>query len=220
MINIIKAIGTLTDLQKSHEYKNHDGITIQYYKARLAVKRLSDVFDYIPLLISSEIINGLDTEKQVSIEGEVRTRNYIGEDGRSHLAVYVKVSNIVSLEETPEHGLNEVEFDGVICKQPSLRETASGRVISDLLIAHNSCKNGNRIKSYYVPALTWGSAARTVYKHVGVGDKITVRGRLQSRKYHCKNEPDDVFHWAYEISISSFKVDTTKDSSDNDTVVA
>ena len=221
MINNIKAIGMLTDLQKSHEYKGHDGNIVQYYKARLAVKRLSDVFDYIPLIISSDIVDSLDTKDGcVSVEGEVRTRNYVGEDERSHLAVYVKATGISVLEEVPEHGLNEVELEGVICKEPSLRETASGRVISDLLIAHNTCsKNGNRIKSYYVPALTWGSSARVIHKHFGVGDGIVIKGRLQSRKYHCKNEPDGVSHWAYEISVSNFRA-TTNTKDDSDTVVA
>ena len=218
MTNILKAIGKLTNFRMSHEYQDKDGKTVQYFKSELAVQRLSDVNDYIPLVISSNVLGDLEVsdDAYVAVEGELRTRNYTGNDGRNHLAVYVKATNIKAVEGTPENEINEVEFEGIICKAPTLRETTSGRVISDLLLAHNSrSKKGYRTKSYYVPALTWGSAAKAVHKHLHVGDDVVVKGRLQSRKYHCKNDPADVFHWAYEISVNDFQTVNTEDESDN-----
>lgn len=218
MKNTLKAIGKLTNFRMSHEYNGNDGNTIQYFKTELAVQRLSDTYDYIPLVISSTVLDGFEVSEAdyVAVKGELRTRNYTGNDGRNHLAVYVKALSIEKVEGEPENETNEVEFEGIICKAPTLRETSSGRVISDLLLAHNSrSKKGYRTKSYYVPALTWGSAAKAVHKHLHVGDDVVVRGRLQSRKYHCKNDPADVFHWAYEISVNDFQTVNTEDESDN-----
>lgn len=216
MKNTLKAIGKLTNIRKSHEYQNRNGETVQYYKAELVVRRLSDVHDYVPLVISSSVLDGLNMVEggYYVVEGQLRTRNYMGTDNRNHLAVFVKATSIIeTVALAPEEEVNEVEFEGVICKPPTLRETTSGRVISDLLIAYNSrSKTGYRTKSYYVPALVWGGAAKAVHQHVHVGDKIVVKGRLQSRKYHCKNDPEDVFHWAYEISVNDFQTNTEVDS--------
>lgn len=217
MKNNLKAIGKLTNLRKSHTYQNNDGTEVQFYKADLAVQRLSDVCDYIPLVIDDEVAEDIETfaDAYVAMEGELRTRNYTGNDGRNHLSVYVTTVSIEKVDGVPENEINEVEFEGIICKPPTLRETTSGRVISDLLLAHNrSTGHSYRLKSYYVPALTWGSAAKAVHKHLHVGDNVIVKGRLQSRKYHCKNDPADVFHLAYEISVNDFQTVNTEVESD------
>ena len=217
MMNKLKAVGQLTNFRKSHEYQGRNGKTVEYYKADLAVQRLSDYHDYIPLVISDDVLGSLDVENvvRVCVEGELRTRNYTGIDGKSHLAVYVKATSIVGVADNTEDS-NEVEFEGVLCKQPTLRTTDTSRVISDLLIAHNvRSKKGYRTKSYYVPALTWGSSAKAAHSRLKIGDSVLVKGRLQSRKYHCKNDPEGVIHWAYEISVSDFQADNTEDESDN-----
>ena len=213
MTNKLTAVGQLTDLLESHEYTNRNGETVKYYKASLVVPRLSETTDYIPLVISDSVLGDLtENAGLVSVEGEIHTRNFVGEDKHSHLSVFVKVSSIAKADGSGEP-VNNAELCGVICKPPSLRETATGRIISDLLIAHNS-RIGNRTKSYYVPALVWGSAAKAAHRNLSVGDSVMIKGRLQSRKYHCKNDPEDVFHWAYEISVGDFQKQNTEEESD------
>lgn len=217
MINTLKAVGKFTNFRMSHEIQDRNNETVKYYKADLEVKRLSDVCDYIPLVISSKVLGDTDAESMeyARVEGVLRTRNYIGHDNRSHLSVYVKVVDLAPAD-SEEPMKNEVVFEGIVCKMPTLRETTSGRLISDLLLAHNNrSKRGYRTKSYYIPALIWGSSAKTAHKQIKVGDDVMLSGRLQSRKYHCKDDAPDVIHWAYEISVDDFQLLDTEDKSDN-----
>ena len=67
-----------------------------------------------------------------------------------------------------------------------------------MLIAVNRAYN----KSDYIPCIAWGRNARFV-KNLGVGDKIAVSGRIQSREYQKKfSETDIRTMTAYEVSMS------------------
>ena len=88
---------------------------------------------------------------------------------------------------------------GYICKEPIYRTTPFGREICDVLLAVNRAYN----KSDYLPCIAWGRNARFV-RDLGVGEKLEVQGRIQSRAYQKRiSEDDTVTKVAYEISISS-----------------
>ena len=87
---------------------------------------------------------------------------------------------------------------GYICKPPIYRTTPFNREIADILIAVNRSYN----KSDYIPCIAWGRNARFA-KNLGVGEKIAVSGRIQSREYQKRITDDDVrIMTAYEVSIS------------------
>lgn len=86
---------------------------------------------------------------------------------------------------------------GYICKQPSLRNTPSGKQIADLLIACNYSKD----KTAYIPVIAWGREARKGGKYK-VGTQVKLDGRIQSRKYTKQvNECIEEFV-AYELSAN------------------
>ena len=78
------------------------------------------------------------------------------------------------------------------------RSTPFNGEIADLLIAVNRSYN----KSDYIPAIAWGRNARFV-RNLGVGDRVALSGRIQSREYQ-KKQPDESFvsMTAYEVSVS------------------
>ena len=68
-----------------------------------------------------------------------------------------------------------------------------------MLLAVNRAYN----KSDYLPCIAWGRNARFV-KDLGIGEKLEVQGRIQSRKYQKRIDENNVeTRVAYEISLSS-----------------
>ena len=102
------------------------------------------------------------------------------------------------LDELPGKNPNSILLSGYICKPPVYRTTPFNREIADVLIAVNRAYN----KSDYIPCIAWGRNARFV-KNLGVGDRIAVSGRIQSREYQKKLSDTDVKTMtAYEVSVS------------------
>ena len=126
----------------------------------------------------------------MTIRGEIRTRNYCDENKKTHCEVYVFVKETI---EYGEYDDNKVTIDGFICKTAIYRETPLGREICDLLVASNrNCR-----KSDYIPCIAWGRNAKRISSN-GVGTKIHIDGRLQSRIYTKDGED----RTAYEVSIT------------------
>ena len=102
------------------------------------------------------------------------------------------------LDTQPGKNPNSIVLSGYICKPPVYRTTPFNREIADLLIAVNRSYN----KSDYIPAIAWGRNARFV-RNLGVGDRVALSGRIQSREYQ-KKQPDESFvsMTAYEVSVS------------------
>ena len=84
---------------------------------------------------------------------------------------------------------------GNLCRKPVYRRTPLGREIADLLLAVNrGCG-----KADYLPCIAWGGQARRA-GWWNVGDRVCVRGRLQSRRYRKVIGSDVVEKVAYEVS--------------------
>ena len=89
-------------------------------------------------------------------------------------------------------------LSGYVCKPPVYRTTPFNREIADLLVAVNRSYN----KSDYIPCIAWGRNARYV-KNLGVGERIALSGRIQSREYQKKlSETEVKVLTAYEVSVS------------------
>ena len=76
-----------------------------------------------------------------------------------------------------------------------------GRRICDMMLAVNRMYN----KSDYIPCIAWGRNA--VYSStLDVGDKIAIRGRLQSREYKKREEDGSVaIKTAFEVSVTQLE---------------
>ena len=183
-----------------------------FYEFFVSVKRLSGQADVLPITISERLIKGADLAKgsQICAVGQFRSYNKI-EGGRSRLMLTVFVREL--LTELPEKNPNNILLSGYICKPPVYRTTPFNREIADLLIAVNRAYN----KSDYIPCIAWGRNARFV-KNLGVGDRIAISGRIQSREYQKRLSDTDIKTMiAYEVSVSKLAAFDSADDFDIET---
>ena len=168
-----------------------------FYEFFVKVMRLSGQADILPVTLSERLIQDglLSKGKTICALGQFRSYNKI-ESGKSRLMLTVFVREL--LEELPGKNPNSILLSGYICKPPVYRTTPFNREIADVLIAVNRAYN----KSDYIPCIAWGRNARFV-KNLGVGDRIAVSGRIQSREYQTKLSDTEVKTMtAYEVSVS------------------
>lgn len=198
MMNRIRLRGKVKEVQGTFESWDHT-----FQKFLLEIKRLSGTSDIIPVVCKDDVSWMVQPGKEIIVEGSVRTRNVAeGEHNKLEITVF----GFVSLPE-PDEGVeegaltdfNEVELDGFICKPVVLRETPFKKQIADIFIA----VNGQANRSYYIPCVAFFNEARKASK-LAVGQKIRVKGRLQSRIYNKKiSETEIVAKTAYEVVLSN-----------------
>lgn len=174
-----------------------------FYEMKIRVPRLSEQSDILPITVSERLISEktLEVGSNIALNGQFRSYNKLV-DGRSRLMLTVFVREIVDCE--PDSNPNAIELCGFVCKAPVYRTTPFKREICDILLAVNRAYN----KSDYIPCIAWGRNARFV-KNIGVGERITVMGRVQSRQYQKKiTETESEVREAYEISVNKIIVES------------
>lgn len=182
-----------------------------FFEMFIEVDRLSNESDILPVTISERLIDNFHIGQEIGIVGQFRSYNKI-DDGKSRLMLTVFVKELVSPTEISE--INQIFLIGYICKEPVYRTTPFGREICDCLMAVNRAYS----KSDYLPCIAWGRNARFV-KDRGIGEKLELQGRIQSRKYQKRHDDGTVEEKiAYEISISSVMIarEPIYDESKND----
>ena len=183
---------------------SHESFGEAFYFVDVAVKRLSETFDYLPLLISEHLIdvNSDCIGKTIHVNGQLRSFN-LHEEKKNRLILSVFVRELGLLDEIDEDmKTNQIFLDGYICKDPIYRKTPLGREIADLLLAVNRSYG----KTDYIPCIVWGRNARFVSR-LEVGGHIQIFGRIQSREYTKKiSETETEKHIAYEVSTSRIEV--------------
>ena len=187
MINKIKVTGNIVDIK--HEFTTKKGTKI--YKATIICPRLSGFSDNLPCYLNEKMLEGIKENDVVQIVGEIRTK--INE--RHETYIFAKSVNAYTED------YNDVELVGTICKPTRFRITPFGRKVTDLCIAVNS-ESG---KSYYIWSLAWSRNALFA-KNLNVGDKVKIKGRLQSREY-VKHYEDGTSEkvTVYEVSASDIE---------------
>ena len=178
---------------------SHEVLGEKFFDMVVAVKRLSDHEDEIPVTVSDRLMRdaSLDVGDSVGVSGQLRSYNKQAE-GRSKLVLRVFARELDDgVCDTP----NRIELEGYVCKPPVYRVTPFKREICDMLLAVNRAYN----KSDYIPAIAWGRNAKYAGEFA-VGDKVAVTGRIQSRTYE-KVLPDGNTEErvAYEVSVSGLE---------------
>ena len=178
---------------------SHSVISDKFNEFFLVCSRNSGIVDRIKCVVTDFMSNGLEKNCNIEISGEIRTRNYDGEDGKRHVSVYVLVNQIFDYAGEDK---NYVSADCYIAKEPTYRKTPLGRQISDLLVA---CHR-RTMKSDYINCIAWGRNA-IKSSMFNVGDHIELNRRLQSREYKKKID-DETYEvrTAYELSASMIAV--------------
>ncbi len=203
--NQVEILGEVwTEPEYSHEVFGE-----KFYGMEVKVPRLSDSFDYIPVLVSERLLDPAQSYvgKLIGIRGQFRSYNKHLE-GRSKLILSVFARDVEFPASQEEQCPNSICLDGYVCKDPIYRKTPLGREITDLLLAVNRPYN----KSDYIPAIAWGRNARFA-AGLEVGSRVRIWGRIQSRVYQKKTSEDTLEQRiAYEVSVAKIEVDRDEDN--------
>lgn len=164
---------------------------IDFYIFNLKITRNSGVDDFIPIHMAGK--SELNIGDFIEINGTYRSYNK-QENDKSRLVLYVLLNKYKKLEE--KEYSNSVILEGTLCKKPVYRQTLFGREIADALLAVNRKYN----RSDYIPLIFWSKAACSI-KDLEIGQKLSIKGRIQSRIY-TKNKENKI---AYEVSVQTFE---------------
>ncbi len=175
-----------------------------FYMVDISVKRLSDSYDIIPVMMSERLLD-VNTDYKgmfICINGQFRSYNR-HEEHKNRLVLSVFAREIDFMDEVEESSkTNQIYLDGYICKEPIYRKTPLGREIADVLLAVNRPYG----KSDYIPCICWGRNARYA-SQFKVGERCAVWGRIQSREYMKKLDEDHIERRvAFEVSVSKLEI--------------
>lgn len=212
--NIVSIAGIIAGIDRSYAGQK-EGIKKkeQFYRLIVKVSRFSENFDEVPVIVAKKLIvhMRLKESSYVKIEGRVHTGTYT-KDGQKHKNVYVQAEDLKLLTKDAYDSIedkNRVLLSGRICQLPRLRETNSGRRITDLMVVVD---RGYSKKSFdYIPCIAWGANASAA-SHLIEGDSIILAGRFQSRKYRKKIDFYEQEKIAYEVSILDYEMNDEKNN--------
>ena len=182
---------------------SHEVFGEGFYLVSLAVSRLSDQVDVIPLMVSERLLDVKQDYRGQTVEAIGQFRSYNCHEGvKNRLVLCVFVRELYFLEEfTDCTKTHQIYLDGYICKEAIYRKPPLGRQIADLLLAVNRPYG----KSDYIPCIAWGRNARYA-SGFAVGSRVRVWGRVQSREYTKKlSETQCEKRVAYEVSVSKLE---------------
>lgn len=182
---------------------SHEVYGEHFYVVNIAVCRLSNSYDVIPVMISERLMDVAADYRGciLQVSGQFRSYNRHEENrNRLVLSVFAREAALVEQEEDDQNP-NYIFLDGYVCKHPVYRKTPLGREIADVLLAVNRPYG----KSDYIPCICWGRNARFADKFE-VGSHIQIWGRIQSREYQKKiGEEQYEKRVAYEVSVSKLE---------------
>lgn len=98
--------------------------------------------------------------------------------------------------------MNKVILMGRLTKDPDVKYTQSGKVVTQFTLAVDrpfKDSNGNK-ETDFIPVVVWGKAAELVGNSCQKGHRLLVDGRLQIRNYEAK---DGSKRWVTEIIANS-----------------
>lgn len=172
---------------------SHENHGKNFYRFSLEVPRLSGAVDTLPVIAEEAVLNGMDLSggSMITVSGQIRSHN-LREPGHRRLMVFVFAQSMLAEDGEP---VNEVQLNGVICREPTYRRTPLGREICDIMLAVPRAFH----RADYLPCILWGKVAAEGGISC-VGDGVLVNGRLQSRIYTKLMDDVAQEHTTYEIS--------------------
>lgn len=180
------------ELQALPEF-SHDNHGRRFFRFYLNVPRLSGAVDTLPIIAEERLLQSIDPcgGGMLNVTGQIRSHNYRA-DGIRRLMIFVFATSIAA-EDGP--AMNEVVLEGALCRKPNYRRTPLGREICDVMLAVPRAFH----RADYLPGILWGRVAQDICD-CGIGSRIHINGRLQSRTYNKTTETGCEMRTAYEIS--------------------
>ena len=171
---------------------SHENHGTRFYRFPLEVPRLSGTPDTLPVLLPEPLLDTVQTEAPLRVQGQLRSfNNRSGVGNRLVLTVYAQ-----AMEPGSGEPCNRILLSGALCKPPIFRRTPLGRSICDLMLAV-SRRYG---RADYLPVIAWGQLAVRAAR-LQVGDPLSLEGRVQSRAYRKVLENGSIQdRVAYEVS--------------------
>ena len=171
---------------------SHENHGTRFYRFPLEVPRLSGTPDTLPVLLPEPLLDTVQTEAPLRVQGQLRSfNNRSGVGNRLVLTVYAQ-----AIQPGTGAPCNRILLSGALCKPPIFRRTPLGRSICDLMLAV-SRRYG---RADYLPVIAWGQLAVRAAR-LQVGDPLSLEGRVQSRAYRKVLEDGSIQdRVAYEVS--------------------
>ena len=182
---------------------SHEVYGEHFFIVDIAVCRLSNSYDVIPVMVSERLIDVKNDYRGCTLEASGQFRSYNRhEETKNRLVLSVFAREVTLYEgESEEQNPNHIFLDGYVCKSPVYRKTPLGREIADVLLAVNRPYG----KSDYIPCICWGRNARYA-DQFEVGAHVQLWGRIQTREYQKKIGEDEYEkRVAYEVSVSKME---------------
>ena len=195
IINSITIRGSLISLPEfSHE--NHGR---QFYRFVLEVPRLSGAVDLLPVVAEKSVLDQIDpcAGAYLTVSGQIRSHNQ-RTDGIRHLLIFVFAASVAAEDGEP---INDVQIEGLLCRDPTYRRTPLGREICDVMLAVPRAFR----RADYLPCILWGRTAQEV-SVCKTRDRVRICGRLQSRVYTKLTEAGAEERTAYEVSALTAEI--------------
>ena len=161
---------------------SHENHGTRFYRFPLEVPRLSGTPDTLPVLLPEPLLDTVQTEAPLRVQGQLRSfNNRSGVGNRLVLTVYAQ-----AIQPGTGEPCNRILLSGALCKPP----------IFDLMLAV-SRRYG---RADYLPVIAWGQLAVRAAR-LQAGDPLSLEGRVQSRAYRKVLEDGSIQdRVAYEVS--------------------
>lgn len=188
--NCVELCGTAAEAPVlSHE--NHGE---RFYRFALRVERLSGQADLPVVLAGGRLLSLCPVERGTPLRVTGQLRSFNNKSGvGSRLVITVFARTLACGDDVP---CNCIRLSGALCKQPVLRRTPLGRSICDMVLAVNR-RYG---RADYLPCIAWGQTAAQVAA-LGVGERLALEGRVQSRTYLKQLPGGAEERTAFEVSV-------------------
>lgn len=97
--------------------------------------------------------------------------------------------------------MNKIILLGRLTKDPEVRYTQSGKVVTQFTLAVDrpyAAADGKK-EADFIPVVIWGKSAELAGNSLGKGQRVLVEGRLQIRSYDAK---DGSKRWVTEVIVN------------------
>lgn len=199
--NKLTIVGTISNIA---EYDTVGTPAHTLYKMTVTSIRLSGKPDTLPCLVDGERVPVAYLQEHVPyvIDGQVRTRREVTEDGVRHNRVYISVECVTPLMADGNKNTNSVHIIGTLCDKPAYCVKNDQRRVSTVIVR----VKGHGTRSYFIPCVMWGNTA-SMSKTLTKGECVSISGRLQAREYFKPLANGDIYRGlAYELSVQQCEV--------------
>lgn len=99
--------------------------------------------------------------------------------------------------------MNKVVLTGRLTRDPELRTLASGKAVTQFMVATNEYRGNGQEKAEYHSVVTWDRLAEICGTYLGKGQQVAVEGRLQTRQW---DDDQGKRHWKTEVVASTVEM--------------